>query len=345
LSHFRYPLGIPHEQMQGTPPRLSFIAIAPDAQHLAVAAAQDEEPYPTEYTPFIVDTTTHAVTQVVLPHPIAVPPEPVPRRMFAWADPRTLLIFANPSDSPRNSGTTLSYSYDISTHVLTPLPGVMGAIEGVVRCSTLFYLTIGPFTALTPPGDFPEFAAPTVLNRYSLTRHAIIGRPLPIGQASIVGTTLEQLIGMPVDHGGWDVSPDGTRIVFQREAVSVGPYITSSWFAVNADGTGAVAILPGAKAENGVRLAISPDGQQVAVTSAVPTPGVFSGSLAGGATRVYDVPDAYGQPAWLANSTGFFATTSATAGLTAVARYILGPTSYATGAVVITNSNNPATLP
>ena len=63
----------------------------------------------------------------------------------------------------------------------------------------------------------------------------------------------------------------------RREAVAAGPNITSTWFAANADGSGAVAILPKLTSESGARMAISPDATQVAVTNANPTPNVASG--------------------------------------------------------------------
>jgi hypothetical protein len=167
LSNFTYPLGIPHEGELGNAPTPSFTAIAPDAAHLAVAIQQFIT-FTAEYTPYIVDSATHAVSRVMLPHPITVANTELPPRLFAWADPHTLLIFANPPISNRDP-PGVSYSYDLTTHTLTTLPGVSGAVEGVVRCSTLFYLTLGPFAAVLPMDASDTSAAATYINRYTLS--------------------------------------------------------------------------------------------------------------------------------------------------------------------------------
>jgi hypothetical protein len=338
LSNFIYPLGIPDENAVGNAPFISFTAIAPDAAHLAVAIQQDV-PFTAEYDPFIVDTTTHAVSKVALPHPITVANTAEAPRLFAWADTHTLIIFANPAVSNRNAAGE-SDSYDITTHVLTPLPGITaGAIEGVVRCSTLFYLSIGSFTTISASDPNHTMAAPTYINRYDLPSHSAIGSPVAIGQAS----TFPGAEG-EVDYGGWDASSDGSRIVYQREAVAVGPQITSAWFVANADGSAASAILPKLTSSNGARMAISPNGLQVAVTNANPSPNVASGPLSGGSTVFYSSPSGDGQPAWLANSGGFFASSVPPYTPNSVILYTLCGGSC-TGTPAVAKANNPATLP
>jgi hypothetical protein len=338
LSNFIYPLGIPDENAVGNAPTMSFTAIAPDAAHLAVAI-QQVVPFTAEYDPFIVNTATHAVSKVSLPHPITVANTAEPPRLFAWADTHTLIIFANPAVSNRNAAGD-TFSYDITTHVLTPLPGITaGAIEGVVRCSTLFYLSIGSFTTVSASDPNHTMAAPTSINRYNLASHSAIGSPVAIGQAS----TFPGAEG-EVDYGGWDASRDGSRIVYQREAVAAGPQITSTWFVANADGSAASAILPKLTSSNGARMAISPDGKQVAVTNANPSPNVASGPLSGGSTVFYNSPSGDGQPAWLANSGGFFASSVPPYTPNSVILYTLcgGP---CVGTPAVAKANNPATLP
>jgi hypothetical protein len=86
FCNFMYPLGIPDEGAVGNQPFLSFTAIAPDAAHLAVAVQQDV-PFMEEYNPYIVDTSTHAVTRVMLASPIHIANSDTAPRLFAWPTP------------------------------------------------------------------------------------------------------------------------------------------------------------------------------------------------------------------------------------------------------------------
>jgi hypothetical protein len=334
ISNFVYPLGIPDEGAVGNNPFLSFTAIAPDAAHLAVAVQQDV-PFQEEYNPYIVDTASHAVTRVMLANPIRIANSDTAPRLFAWADSHTLIIFANPPLSGAPAGA--SYSYDINTQALTPLKGVDGAIEGVVRCGVLFYSTLGTFAGL---GDINHTqVAPVSLNRYDLASATAIGAPIDIGKASTYGGA-EGAITYP----GWDASPDGSHIAYQKMAVAGGPKTTSSWFAANADGSGAVAILPKLTSDSGARLAISPDATQVAVTNANPAPNVASGPISGGSTVFYDKPYGFSQPAWLANSKGFFSDNGI---LTPNQVTLYSPCggSHCNGTPAVVKATYPATLP
>lgn len=331
LSAFVYPLGIPDEGAVGNAPFPSFTAIAPDARHLAVAILQDAPNF-TEYDPYVVDTSTHAVTRVPLPSQISGPSEDIPRRLFAWADTHTLIIFAN-----------TTYSYDVTTNAVTSLPGITNAWEGVVRCSTLFYLSFGAFTPLVPSGD-PNHntVAPTLITRYDLGSHAAVGSAVTIGQASTFGGAEGK-----VDYGGWDATPDGGRIAYQHEALTFSggqAHTSSHWFAANADGSGAVAILPSATASNGARMSISPDGTQVAVTDANPAPNVLSGPLSGGPTHFYDSPDGATQPAWRSDGSAFLSGTPELAGTNTATAYPIGSAIHSVGATAHASAHDPATL-
>jgi hypothetical protein len=338
LSNFMYPLGIPDENAVGNAPSLTFSAVAPDAAHLAVAV-QQLVPFTAEYDPFIVDTSTHAVTKVPLPQPITVANTDRPPRLFAWADTHTLIIFANPPVSNRSQSGPAAYSYNTNTSILTPLPGVTGAIEGVVRCSTLFYLTLGPFAVVSASDPNHTMAAPTYLNRYDLSSHTAIGAAVNIGQAS----TFPGAEG-EVDYAGWDASPDGSRIAYQHETVAAGPTISSTWFAANADGSGAAAILPAVTSNSGARMAISPDGKQVAVTNANPSPNVASGPMSGGSTVFFDSPSGDGQPAWLPNGRGFFARSVPPHSPQSVLFYSPCGNPHCNGTQVVAKADYPATL-
>lgn len=331
ISNFVYPLGIQDENAVGNAPTPTFIAAAPDARHLAVAVTQ-YAPFLVEDNPYIVDTSTHVVTKVPLPHPVTSAQEDQPHRVFAWADTHTLIIF--------QGANAAAQSYDLNTNTLTPLAGTDGAIEGVVRCSTLFYMT---YTGINPSSN-P--VVPEQLHRYDLAAHAAIGAPITIGTAGTWGGAEGQIF-----FGGWDVSADGAHIAYQKLTTTVtggGSDMTQSshWYAANADGSGAVSILPSLTSNGPSYLAISPDGAQVAVTSANPAPNVASGPMSGGSTRFYDSPSGYSHPAWRADSQAFYASTLAYLDTSdTIAMYTLGAGAHATGSTAVSPGDMPASLP
>jgi hypothetical protein len=337
LSNFTYPLGIPDENTVGNAPSLTFSAFAPDAKHLAVAVQQNV-PFTAEYDPYVVDTSTLVATRILLPSPIKIANSDRIPRLFAWADAHTLIVFANPALNGAPAGPT--YSYNITTQALTPLAGAKGALEGVVRCRILFYSTLGAFSIISPSDPNHTQSAPLLLNRYDLSTNTDVGAPIKISEAS----TWAGAEG-DVDYAGWDASQDGTRIAYQTEKVTVGPTIVSTWFAANADGTGASPILLKVTSNQGARMAISPDAAQVAVTEAMPAPDVISGPMSGGPATFYDTPLGFAQPGWLANSHGFFASSSTTTSPISVLLYVPCGAAHCTGTTVIAKASYPATLP
>jgi hypothetical protein len=338
LSTFTYPLGLQDEGQYGED-ALTATAWAPDARHLVVAVAVTE-PYVEALYPYIIDANTHAVTRVMLPADALASERESVHRVFAWADDHTLLIFGGFGGGNAGSGGTVTYRYDLNQNSLTPLTGVTAAYEGVVRCSTLFYLEISPLAQISGSTSSKGSA---LLHRYNLTTQSEIGAPITLGDTS----TFRGAEG-DVQLLGWDASPDGTRIVYQQTQVSVDNnqhlVTTSKFFAANADGSGATPILTGATATSGVFLAISPDGQWVAVTNAQPTPAVLSGSLSGGAAHYYQ-PDAAGPPIWLADGSGFEAD-MALGSDQGIERWTLNTGGgKMPGSIVHQNSDNPAILP
>ena len=305
LSNFHYPLGIPDEGAVGNAPYPAFITISPDAQHLAVEIAQ-VEPFSVEYNPYIVDTSTHAVIQLPSTARIMVASEAAPQRILAWADNHTLLIFSG--SGSRGSSSPSALSYDVTTGTLTSLTGLAASpVEGEVRCGTLYYLS---YTAFSPiPGDTSGNhyqRGSGLLHRYNLSTHTEIGSPISLGDISTYGGAEGQIIGM-----GWDVSADGSQLVYQDTAAtlggSTGLITASQFFAANSDGSNSHQILnttPVVTSNDMTYITISPDGSHVAVTNANPTPNIATDSLSGGSVRVYS-PDAIGQPAWLADGSGF----------------------------------------
>src|SRR6185437_10994692 len=108
-------------------------------------------------------------------------------RSMAWADNNDLLIFSVMPAPLEIGGTsaskTTTYRYTLTTQTLAPLPGVTTAIQGVVRCDTLFYLELSQmkqFQACTAgPGNttFYWFLGGAWLRRYSLTTQTQVGQP------------------------------------------------------------------------------------------------------------------------------------------------------------------------
>ena len=178
---------------------------------------------------------------------------------------------------------------------------------------------------------------PELIHRYDLASHAAIGAPITIGTVGTWGGAEGEVF-----YGGWDVSADGAHIAYQSLASTVtggGSDMTQSshWYAANADGSSAVSILPGLTSNDPAYLAISPDGAQVAVTSADPAPNVASGPMSGGATRFYDSPNGFSRPAWRADSQAFYASKLQYIDASdIIAQFPLGAGAHATGSTAIT---------
>jgi hypothetical protein len=337
LSNFVYPLGLPDEGFEGNKTIPGFMTVSPDGHHIAV----DEDvfvPFTEESYPYIVDTSTHAVSRVMLPAYPFTPDEET--RLLAWADNHTLIVLQGLTN--RGGGAAASYTYDINTHTATALPGVTNAVEGEVRCSTLYWLEFGSFATLSGSDPNHTSTAPERLHRYDLASHTAIGSPIAIGQAWTEGGAEGQ-----VAFGGWDVSRDGARLVYQHITVTYSGslHVSSQFFAANADGTGAATILTGpppVTSTSGANLSISPDGTKVAVTNAQSTPTVATGPISGAGGTLFYSPDASGAPAWLPDNSGFLATS------TGIYRYLLSTPPVAgriPGTQVHANGLAPGTLP
>lgn len=303
LSTFSYPLGLPDEGFEGNQTTPGYIAVSPDGAHIAV----DENvfvPFTEEVNPYVVDTSSHAVTRVTLPAYPQTPGEET--RLLAWADNHTLIVFQGLSN--RGGSSTNTYAYDITAHTATALPGVTGAIDGEVRCSTLYWMALGSFTPLSPADPNHTMTAPEQVHRYDLASHTEIGSPITISQASTYGGAEGQ-----VDLAGWDVSRDNSKLVYQQMTITSSGgtvHVASKFFAANEDGSGAAQILTGpppVTSTTGANLSFSPDASKVAVTNAQGTPTGATGPSSGTGGTLFYSPDAVGQPAWLPGGSGFLA--------------------------------------
>lgn len=346
LSNFVYPLGIPDENAVGNTPKPSFITWSPDGTHLGVLI-QQVVPFSVEYDPYVVDTSTHAVTKVPLPGALSVPSDQTSKRMLTWADNHTLIIMSGIASAPN------VFSYDITTNTLSTLPGIGGAVEGVARCGVLYYLKLSAFSPLAGDTSGNHYmVASGQINRYDLTTHTAIGGAYTVGDATTFGGAEGQVTIM-----GWDVTRDGAKVAYQQTKATLTPGVNSGmtlvshFFAANSDGSGATAILngaPAATANSQCELAISPNGALVAVTDALPSPDVLTGSMSGGSPRAY-TPDATGTPAWLADSSGFDASKGSESIISDVYRYLLSTplngAGQAPGSDQVPGGTLPATLP
>jgi hypothetical protein len=226
---------------------------------------------------------------------------------------------------------------------------VTDGVEGVVRCSMLYWMDTGAFTALSPADPNHTSTAPERIHRYDLTSRTEIGSPITIGVAVTTGGSEGR-----VDFAGWDVSRDNTKLVYQQLSVTSpgGTVLESSqFFAANADGTGVAPILTGpppVTSTTGANLAIAPDGTKVAVTNAQGTPTVATGAIAGtGGTLVY-APDAVGLPVWLPDSFGFLSTKVDQTPASDIYQYLLSTPPVGgriPGMEVHPQGTDPATLP
>jgi len=322
ISHFVYPLGLPHED-EFAPTRPTFTTWAPDGKHLATFMQVITPVNQVTLYPFVVDTLTHSVTQVPLPTGLSLSSptfmEWARERGLAWADNHTLLILA-PSDV--GLGGFLPFHstplrYDLTTQTVTPLPGVHDSIQGVVRCGTLFYLAMTEMTEFlacvqNPPS--PAFywnRGAAFLHRYNLATHTEIGYPYTLGQTS----SCPFLNDGKADAMGWDVSADGSLLVYQQTSVTqLSPFsiqTTSQFMALQFNTTPPTPILIGAQSSEDAYVAIAPDQKDVVVAATMPfgqplTAPVYWGTVAGGAASSLS-PSAGGLPAWYADSTGFAA--------------------------------------
>jgi hypothetical protein len=185
----------------------------------------------------------------------------------------------------------------------------------------------------------------TSLHRFDLSTHAALSGSISLGQVH----------GCACSTGdfhlqGWDVSPDGSHIVYQVTT----PLISGNFgiaashiYYANADGSGATPIARNMSTNQLVRMQVSPNGQLVAFSDAPPSPSVLTASVSSPgdagdpAFRSYS-PDAVGYPVWKWDNSSFWASNSDGYGVsgpgTAIYYYVVGSSS---GAVGVNSGFNP----
>jgi hypothetical protein len=194
------------------------------------------------------------------------------------------------------------YTYALGAPSPTHVAPLNQPLDGVVRGSTLFWANS---FGSTPSGPFTAH-----LQRYDLSTHSAL--PGSIAMGTINGC---QCSGGAIGPPGWDVSPDGSHIVYQSVTPASGanPGIASArFYYANADGSGASQIASYVATNGLAGMQFSPNGQLVAIAGAVPSPDVISASVTspgnqGDPNLRFYHPDAYGIPVWKWDSSTFWA--------------------------------------
>jgi hypothetical protein len=350
LSDFHYPLNLPSQNEPAVP---WFMAWSPDAHYLAVGFSAYN--LGTVY-PYIIDTTTHTTT------PITFDTGPgftawSEGRSFAWADNHTLLLFGGGDTNDQGSAGP-SYSYDVTTKQLTPLPGVHHAAEGMVRCSTLFYLELTPptdFLGVRNNNSYNVYQGSALLHRYDLKTNQEIGQPVTIGPTMALQVlTTGNFFGVPAVPV-WNISPDGTQLVYAQEAISVTALVTQQYMIADVDGANARSFAsPLKSALDTYQMEISPNDQYVLIEAGAD---IISMNIDGSKYRSYGNYGAsfliVNGPVWLPDSSGFDVVNTHLQGQTTadpyVSRYLLstppGSDGYVPGTQVAPEAQILAGLP
>ncbi len=301
LSDFHYPLDI---SSQNNPVVPWFMAWSPDAHYLAVGFSAYN--LGTVY-PYIIDTTTHATTPITFATGSGFAAWSG-GRSFAWADNQTLLLFSGGNTNDQGSAGP-SYGYNVNTKQLTLLPGVHAA-EGVVRCSTLFYLELTPptdFLGVRNNGSYNVYQGSALLHRYDLKTDKEIGQAIPIGPTMALSRqTTRVFVGDP-SVPVWNISPDGTLLVYAQEAISVTVLETQQYMIADVDGANAKSFASPRQGDLDTwQMEISPNDQYVLIEAGAD---IISMNIDGSNYRAYGNYGAsfiiINAPVWLPDSSGF----------------------------------------
>jgi hypothetical protein len=201
------------------------------------------------------------------------------------------------------------YSYALGAGSATTL-GTIGSSSGSsysnggesrLRANTLFFERSSQSTS--------GGAITYTLKRFDMTTHAVLGGSIALGSITPCECSLGDITGP-----GFDVSPDGTHVAFQRVAGSIDAGITSQFFYAAADGSGESRIARYATAHAFTAMQISPNGHLVAVTGATPAPSIFTASVTspgnnGDPDLHFYNGDAASYPVWKYDNSGFYAST------------------------------------
>jgi hypothetical protein len=194
------------------------------------------------------------------------------------------------------------FTYTLGAGSPTQLPGVTGADEAVLRGSTLFWTRI---TFASGPKNWTS-----TLYRYDMNTHTALPGSISLGQVHMCECSPGDVL-----YQGWDASPDGSHVAYQVTTPltgATGGIASSHIYYANANGSGASQIASYMATNSTVDMQISPNGQLVGFTDALPTPSVITASVsspghAGDPNFHTYTPDANCYPVWKWNSSSFWA--------------------------------------
>jgi hypothetical protein len=152
------------------------------------------------------------------------------------------------------------------------------------------------------------------LQRYNMTSHTVLAGPVNLGTTNPCVCSRNDALSP-----GFDVSADGSHIVYQKTAPAGAGGVaegvgSSQFFYANADGSGASQIASYATAGAMTRMQISPNGHLVAIARAEPAPSVVTASVSspghsGDPDLHFYTPDGRSYAVWKWDSATFWAST------------------------------------
>lgn len=302
----------------GRNPDWSIPVFSPDLHHIVMAFGDvgncDQAPQAGQL--FVIDVSSGALTQI---NSNGIE---LDRREEGWIDNNTIWWDDQAGAKEQALGGSPTA---ISSVPPIDLGAPVSAPDLVLRGHTLFYV------AKTPSSGSISYA----LQRYDLTTHTVLAGSASLGHSC--NCAADSIVGSP----GFDVSADGSHIVFQRITAGGSGSTTgvgsSQFFYANADGSGATQIASYTSAASFTNMQLSPDGHLVAVTNAVPSPTVFTASvssagLKGDPNLHFYTQDSSSFPVWDLDSGHFWTSTS---------NLLYFTVGTATGTVAVSGANTP----
>jgi hypothetical protein len=262
---------------------------SPDGRHLLVGLGQQCDGLILDPGPLaILDATSGQLSYVPLPRDATALPQV---RSYGWADNQTIFAIAYAFKGV--------FLYTLGASAVTALDGLQTPLEGVVRGSTLFYLSVSSGSG----------GIQSNLRRYDLARHAPLVGSISLG-AYASCSECPDIVKSP----GWDVSADGSHVVYQFTAPGGGGIASSQIFYAGADGSFTHQIAEYLATDSFIHLRLAPDGTRVAITAAFPSPTVVTACVGSPGTKgdpcfITYTPDAVSVAAWAPDGRSFVAAT------------------------------------
>ncbi|HKB47361.1 MAG TPA: hypothetical protein VKC57_06670, partial [Ktedonobacterales bacterium] len=285
------PAQITHYHFSGSgcnPTSWGLPVFSPDLTHIASVLGFICGDGPVNGTVEIINVSNGAYTPIPTSNSGAL----ANQRSYGWVNNNTVWIL--------NYGGL--YEYTLGAGSPTLLPGISNGVEGVLRGNTFFFSNM-----VSTPTIFTLY-----LYRYDMTSHTVLST---INLGTIHGC---QCSPGDAHYQGWDASPDGSHVAYQVTTAGPGPDFGishSTIYYANADGSGASQIASYMFTTSLVRMLISPNGQLVAFSNALPSPSVVSASVnspghSGDPNFHTYTPAAVAFPVWKWDSSQFWAATA-----------------------------------